>query len=102
MHSPKKQAVPLIRKDRPWERIPYMTINGWNLLRDSVTGEFSRHHWQAAEGRHEDRPAPCRVILSQTIGNTSGSCGLSDPLIQLTRVPLPGRGIEQDSAVDTV
>ncbi|MBI3922189.1 MAG: hypothetical protein HY318_12280 [Armatimonadetes bacterium] len=40
VHSPRKEPGPLIQKDRPWERIPYLTVNGWNLLRDSATGEF--------------------------------------------------------------
>ena len=40
VHSPHKGPGPLISKDRPWERTPYLTINGWNILRDSVSGEF--------------------------------------------------------------
>jgi len=40
IHSPKKQPGPIIKKDRPWERIPYLTVNGWSILHDSVSGEF--------------------------------------------------------------
>ena len=40
VHSPQKEPGPLIKKDRPWERFPYFTINGWNVLRDEAAGEF--------------------------------------------------------------
>ncbi len=40
VHSPTKQPDPLIRKDRPWEVTPYCTVNGWTVVRDSVSGEF--------------------------------------------------------------
>ena len=40
VHGPRKEAGPLIKKDRPWERIPYFTVNGWNIVRDRLSGEF--------------------------------------------------------------
>jgi hypothetical protein len=39
-HSPTKEPGPLIKKDRPWEKVPMLTVNGWNLLYDKTTGEF--------------------------------------------------------------
>ena len=41
VHSPKKEPDPLIKKDRPWENIPYFCFCNWNLGRDDATGEFS-------------------------------------------------------------
>ena len=40
VHSPEKQAGPLVTKDRPWEHIPYFTCNTWNVIRDELGGEF--------------------------------------------------------------
>ena len=40
VHSPRKEPVSLIVKDRPWERNPYFTVNGWSVLRDDKSGEF--------------------------------------------------------------
>lgn len=40
VHSPAKQPGPLLKKDRPWERTPYFTANGWSVLRDRTSGEF--------------------------------------------------------------
>ena len=34
IHSPSKQAGPVLQKDRPWEKNPYFTVNGWSVLRD--------------------------------------------------------------------
>ncbi len=39
-HSPVKEPGPLIQKDRPWENVPYFTVNGWTVLRDGDAGEF--------------------------------------------------------------
>jgi hypothetical protein len=40
VHSPAKQPGPVIYKDRPWERNPYFTFNGWSVLRDENTGKY--------------------------------------------------------------
>jgi hypothetical protein len=40
VHSPQKEPGPLIKKDRPWERIPFFTVNGFSVLRDQRSGEF--------------------------------------------------------------
>jgi hypothetical protein len=40
VHSPQKESEPLIKKDRPWERVLNLTVNGWTILRDSASGEF--------------------------------------------------------------
>ena len=40
VHSPEKEAGPLIKKDRSWEHIPYFTCNAWNVLRDNSNQEF--------------------------------------------------------------
>ena len=39
-HSPVKEPGPIIQKDRPWERVPYFTVNGSTVVRDTATGEF--------------------------------------------------------------
>ena len=39
-HSPVKEPGPLLERDRPWEHVPYFTVNGWSVIRDSVSGEF--------------------------------------------------------------
>lgn len=41
VHSPAKEADPLIKKDRPWEHVPYFTVNGWSVVRNADTGEFN-------------------------------------------------------------
>ena len=40
VHSPSKEPGPLLQKDRPWETVPYFTVNGWSVVRDSLSGEF--------------------------------------------------------------
>jgi hypothetical protein len=40
VHSPVKEPGPLIQKDKPWESVPYFTVNGSTVLRDGTTGEF--------------------------------------------------------------
>ena len=40
VHHPEKVRGPLIRKDRPWGGVPYLTCNTWNLVRDEASGEF--------------------------------------------------------------
>ena len=40
VHSPQKQGEALIKKDRPWDKIPFLTVNGWTVLRDRKNGEF--------------------------------------------------------------
>ncbi len=40
IHSPIKQPGPVLTKDRPWENNPYMTVNGWSVLRDPASGQF--------------------------------------------------------------
>ena len=40
IHSPQKLPQQLIKKDKPWERHPYFTVNGWNILFDDKTNEF--------------------------------------------------------------
>ena len=40
VHSPEKVPGPLVKKDRPWEGVPYFTCNTWNVFRDEASGEF--------------------------------------------------------------
>jgi len=40
VHSPKKEPGPLLKKDRPWEHVPYFTHSGWSTIRDSLSGKF--------------------------------------------------------------
>ena len=40
IHSPAKEPGPIIKKDRPWEKVTYFTVNGWSVLRDKDNGEF--------------------------------------------------------------
>ena len=40
IHSPAKEPGPIIKKDRPWERVAYFTVNGSSVLRDPESGEF--------------------------------------------------------------
>ena len=41
VHSPVKEAAPLIKKDRPWEHVLYFTVNGWSVARNEETGDFN-------------------------------------------------------------
>ena len=40
VHSPVKESAPILKQDRPWERVAYFAVNGWSVLRDSKSGEF--------------------------------------------------------------
>jgi len=40
VHSPVKEANPILQKDKSWEHVPYFTVNGWTVLRDLDTDEF--------------------------------------------------------------
>ncbi len=40
VHNPRKEAGPLIKKDRPWEHVTYFTCNAWNVFRDGSSGKF--------------------------------------------------------------
>ena len=40
IHRPTKQDGPIIRKDRPWERVLYFTVSAWSVLQDVSTGEY--------------------------------------------------------------
>ena len=31
---------PLIKKDKPWEHVPYFTANGWHVLKDPKDNLF--------------------------------------------------------------
>ena len=52
VHSPVKEPGPIIQKDRPWESVPYFTVNGWTVIRDGVTDEFKCWYedWQVDPG----------------------------------------------------
>jgi len=39
-HSPEKQGDPVIRRDQPWEDVTYFSCNTWNVIYDTVAGEF--------------------------------------------------------------
>lgn len=39
-HSPVKEPGPILQKDRPWENVPYFTVNGWTVLRDEGSDGF--------------------------------------------------------------
>ena len=66
IHSPKKGPAPLIKKDRPWERLPYLTVNGWSILYDNVKGEFKC--W------YEDFPVDTqKVVREKTLYCVSSS-----------------------------
>ena len=30
VHRPAKQPQPILRRDKPWEKNPYFTVNGWS------------------------------------------------------------------------
>ena len=40
VHSPVKEPGPIVKKDRPWEHVPYFTQVGWAVIRDSSDGKF--------------------------------------------------------------
>lgn len=40
LHRPVKQSQPILKRDKPWEKNLYFTVNGWTVLRDSQSGEF--------------------------------------------------------------
>lgn len=33
-HYPEKHPEPVLTKDKPWEIIPYLTINGWSIIKE--------------------------------------------------------------------
>ena len=41
VHRPRKEPGPVLRKDRPWERVAYFTVNGWSVARNEATGDFN-------------------------------------------------------------
>jgi hypothetical protein len=40
IHSPQKQPDPILKRDKPWERNLYFTVNGWSVLPDRKSGGF--------------------------------------------------------------
>jgi len=40
IHRPRKDPGPIVKRDRPWEKNLYFTVNGWSVVRDTQTGEF--------------------------------------------------------------
>lgn len=40
LHRPEKQPGPLIKKDRPWEILPYFGCSNWNVLYDPQDAKF--------------------------------------------------------------
>ena len=41
--KPSKYQTPIISKDKPWERLPYIANSVWTILQDSTVGDF--HCW---------------------------------------------------------
>lgn len=33
-HRPSKEPGPVLQKDKPWEIIPYLTVNGWSIIKE--------------------------------------------------------------------
>ena len=68
-HSPAKDPEPVLQKDRPWEHVPYFTVCGWSVVRDSQSGEFKCWYedWQInPQGTHAEGAAPDRPTLEIT------------------------------------
>jgi hypothetical protein len=40
VHSPDKAAGPIIKSDKPWEKVTYFTCNAWNVIKDPQDGLF--------------------------------------------------------------
>ena len=60
----KVSREPLIRSDRPWERVTYFTCNAWNVIRDPADGLFKCWYedWQVGD------PAKAVTYISESDG----------------------------------
>ena len=77
VHSPEKHpASPLIRRDRPWEKVPYFTCSSWSVLRDPDDGLFKcwyedwhiehNEHLKKPISFHDPRYFPSRYLYAQS------------------------------------
>ncbi len=59
VHSPEKHAQsPLIRRDKPWEKVTYFTCSSWRVMQDPADGLFKCWYedWQIQHDEHLKRP----------------------------------------------
>ena len=71
VETPNKYKKPVIAKDKPWERLPYIANSVWTIIKDSQTGEF--HCW------YED----CDV---NPIGLVDSKADIHDPSVARSRL----------------
>jgi hypothetical protein len=77
VHAPEKHpASPLIRRDRPWEKVTYFTCSSWRVIRDPADGLFKcwyedwqfepNQHFSGSVSFHDPRYFPSRYLYAQS------------------------------------
>ncbi|MDP6107017.1 MAG: hypothetical protein QGI33_01085 [Candidatus Brocadiia bacterium] len=64
---------PVLRKDQPWEHIPYFSCNIWQVIHDPKDGLFNC--WYVDWDKPDVRPGVTATVVGRAAGsNRTGTC----------------------------